>query len=264
MSMPNGGGYPPGPPPHVPGPPGGGWHHQGPPPPPGGPPGPPSYGGYPQGPPPPGGGNRTGVIIGVIALVVVVIGGVVAGVLLTRGDGDDDPVAGSSTGSGQTAEPSRTDRPTPSTERPSPSATTTRPSTTRPPTSSAPTSRTPRVGTVLGGLSDDDCIDTVKAATVLVDPIEPVSCSSSRSHWKVIALYTPANTATCESLPAREGYVGHLKEFNTSGRIACLGLTRNTTLQDLKDLAGPSAASLTQADFDRLVQTYKDNGVTIS
>ncbi|WTX00128.1 hypothetical protein OG216_45285 [Streptomycetaceae bacterium NBC_01309] len=269
MSIPNGGGYPPGPPPNVPGPPGGGWYHQVPPPPDGPPGGPPPYG-YPYGPPPPpGGGNRTGVIVGVIALVVVIIGGVVAGVLLTRGDDGEDPVAGPSTGStAGTATPPATGSTTPSTARQNTSPPTSRPpTTTRPPTETGTgtaTAASPRPGSVLGDLNADDCIDTVKATAIMTKPIPQVPCTSARSHWKVIALYSPANTATCEALPARKGYVGHLLESNSSGRIACLGFTRNTSLQDLKNLAGPAAANLTQADFDSLVQSYKDKGVSIT
>lgn len=270
MSIPHGGGYPPGPPPGVPGPPGAGWNnpglppHGGPPPPggplpPGGPPGgwPPH--GYPQGPPPPpGGGNRTGVIIGVIAVVLAIVGVVVGVVLLTQGDDDKDKTAGPTNGVSSklsgTKVPPTDDPTTPST----------RPNTTAPTTpSSRPPNTTGGRGTVLSNLKANDCIDTIAATTIVVDPIYPVPCSGATSHWKIIDVFVSADAADCEALPPNKGYVGHLKEFNTGGRVACLGFTRNTTLQDLKNLAGSAVANLSQADFDQLVQSYRDKGVVI-
>lgn len=269
MSIPQGGGYPPGPPHGVPGPPGSGWNYPGSPPPPGGPvppggPGGPPGGwpphGYPQGPPPPPGrGNRTGVIIGVIALVVVVIGGVVAGVLLTQDDdkGKTSGPTGSPTSETTTTKPPTTRPPT--SDEPS-EPPTTRPATTpptRPPTSSAPR------GSVLANLNVDDCINSVAGNSIVVDPILPVACTSANSHWKVVAMFPSADPTACDKLPPEDGYVGQIKEFSSAGRMACLGFTRNTTLQDLKNLAGSAVANLTEADFSALVQSYKDKGVVI-
>ncbi len=219
--------------------------------------------GYPQGPPPPpGGGNRTAVVIGVIVLVLVVIGGVVAGVLLTQDD-DGDKKAGPTTGP-----PSQTDTSKPPSSRPpttdeptGPTGPTTRPVTT--PASRPPSSSSAPRGSVLANLNVDDCINSVSGNSIVVDPIFPVPCASANSHWKVVAMFPSADPTACDKLPPEDGYVGQIKEFNSSGRMACLGFTRNTTLQDLKGLAGSAVANLTEADFAALVQSYKDKGVVI-
>ncbi|MCF2532878.1 hypothetical protein [Yinghuangia soli] len=264
MSIPNGGGYPYGPP-GVPGPPGGsggGWNNPGPPPGGGMPPGPPGppggswppHGGYPMGPPPPGGG-RGPMIAGIIAVVVVLAGIAVAVVLLTKGDGEKDDKTDGSTGpTAVTTAPTKPPS-TPPTSKPP----TTRPQTTPPTTPTAVTTR----GTVLGMLKAKDCIDSVVSTAIVRDPILPIACTGTNAHWKVVEVYPSSDQALCDALPPKQGYVGHLKEIGTSGRIACLGFTRNTTLQDLKDLAGPSVATLTQAEFDQLKQKYKDAGVVI-
>ncbi|NUU24914.1 MAG: hypothetical protein HOV68_25920, partial [Streptomycetaceae bacterium] len=214
---------------------------------------------YPPGQPGPpgGGGRRTGVIAAVIGLVVVIAGVVVAVVLLTSGDDDKGDKAGPSNSS-TTGTKTRTGEPTDEpTDEPTPTSTRT---TGTPTTRSATTAA---AGGVLGNLKANDCIDTVAATAFVRDPIMPVPCSGTTSHWKVINVFPSSEVNVCESLPAQQGYVGHLKEFGSTGRIACLGFTRNTSLQDLKNLAGDQVATMTQAEFDQLKQSYRDKGVRI-
>ncbi|UGQ09010.1 hypothetical protein LO772_18745 [Yinghuangia sp. ASG 101] len=272
MSIPYGGGYPPGPPnvpPNVPGPPGGGWNT----PPPGGPvppsgplpPGGPPSGswpphGYPYGPPPPpGGGRRNAIIAAVVGTVVVIAGVIVAIVLITGGDDDkgnsadpSDSVSGTSTVS-QSASAS-TSASASSSASVSPSAS----PTTRQPTTSAPPAGT----TVLGDLREGDCI-AMPEMTFVTRPIPPVPCGGSEAHWKIVGFFTDADESDCEALAPERGYVGHLKEFSSAGRVACLGFTRNTTLDDMKGLAGAAAANMTQADFDAMKKSYEDRGYKI-
>lgn len=273
MSIPNGGGYPPGPPnvpPNVPGPPGGGWYS--PPPgsgpvppsgplPPGGPPNSGSWPphGYPYGPPPPSGGGRRNTIIAAVVGTVVVIVGVIVAIVLISGDDDKgtsaDPSDSVSTTVSKSSSASASTSPsTSASASTSPSET----PTTQRPTTSAP----PAGGTVLGNLSEGDCI-AMPEMTFVTQPIAPVPCSGPDAHWKIVGLFTGGDVGPCEQLPPPRGYIGHLKEFSSTGRVACLGFTRNTTLEDLKGLAGAAAEKMTQAEFDALKQSYEDRGYKI-
>ncbi|MGW0659304.1 hypothetical protein [Streptodolium elevatio] len=193
-----------------------------------------------------------------IALVVLVIGGVVAGVLLTQGDDKGKKADPTLSPTSETTSKQPTSRPPTSDE---PTGPTTRPVTT-PPTRPPSSSSAPR-GSVLANLKVDDCINSVAGNSIVVDPILPVPCSSANSHWKVISIFPSADPTACDKLPPEDGYVGQIKEFSSAGRMACLGFTRNTTLDDLKNLAGSAVANLTEADFAALVQSYKDKGVVI-
>ncbi|HSA53499.1 MAG TPA: hypothetical protein VLH10_25735 [Yinghuangia sp.] len=188
-----------------------------------------------------------------IGAVVVIAGIIVAVVLITQGDDDSGKVADPTESATGTASKSSSASPSASSST-SPSTSPSNSPTTRRPTASAPDPRT-----VLANLNVDDCID-MPAAAFVTEPIHPVSCSGPDARWRIVDIFQGTDVNACGTLPPDRAAVGHLQEFTANGRVACLGFTRNTTLEDLKGLAGSAAANMTQQQFDDLRQGFVDRG----